>query len=41
MEYVFAILSHEELAKISKNNPEARLKMIIHELFSYVYEKIS
>lgn len=41
MEYVFAILHHEELAKIPKSEPEKRLGEIIRLLFNYVYEKIS
>ena len=39
MEYVFAILHHEELAKIPKSDPEKRLVEIIRLLFNYVYEK--
>ena len=42
MEYIFAVLhSNEELQKISKTNPDARLQVIIKELFQYVYVKIS
>lgn len=42
MEYIFAVLhSNEELNKIPKTNPDARLRMITRELFSYVYMKIS
>lgn len=42
MEYIFAVLhSNEELAKVPKNNPEARLQIITRELFLYVYTKIS
>jgi|LauGreDrversion4_2_1035121.scaffolds.fasta_scaffold85509_6 hypothetical protein len=42
MEYIFAVLqSNEELGKVPKSNPEARLNIIIKELFQYVYTKIS
>lgn len=42
MEYIFAVLhSNEELSKIPKTNPEARLRTITKELFTYVYLKIS
>jgi hypothetical protein len=41
MDYIFYVLHGEELAKYPKNNPDQRLKVIINELFKYVYEKIS
>lgn len=42
MEYIFAVLhTNEELAKVPKSNPEARLQLITRELFLYVYTKIS
>ncbi len=42
MEYIFAVLhSNEELNKVPKSNPDARLRIITKELFAYVYMKIS
>ena len=42
MEYLFAVLhTNEQLLKIPKTNPEARLQVITKELFQYVYLKIS
>jgi dynein heavy chain 1 len=42
MDYIFAVLlSNEELQKVGKNNPEARLQIITRELFLYVYVKIA
>ena len=41
MEYIFTVQNSEELAKIPKANPDHRLKVIIRELFTYVYEKIA
>lgn len=42
MEYIFAVLhTNEELGKIPKTNPEARLQIITRELFQYVYLKVS
>jgi hypothetical protein len=42
MEYIFAVLnSNEELNKIPKTNPDLRLKVILRELFQYVYIKIA
>ena len=42
MEYIFTVLrSNEELSKLPKNNPEARLRVITKELFAYLYLKVS
>ena len=42
MEFIFSVLhSNEELGKLPKTNPDARLRVITKELFSYVYLKIS
>ena len=42
MEYIFAVLhTNEELQKLPKSNPDARLRVIIRELFQYIYVKTS